>query len=280
MDRDYGNRFKQVITDADGLKSSLEQTSKEITAKVEKEISDRETAVDDINKTKLDSKNTGKTYNEGDEIKKYGFGWDLNDEEWAIKAYDQTKDDGLPAEGLDIFKITRDTVEINAPTVRLSGYPRVTTVRYAYGEVSTYPALYKEGQNQSIDDKAINTDDAGENGWTTTELPYKAGATIWQWTQTAKYEYNDNNETWAETIDDKIIKLAINENITAVNTTINSTKEELQESIGTVQTNLANVKDTLSQDIENTLAIAQGKTTNYYSNEDPNKTYNVKEGDC
>jgi hypothetical protein len=60
--------------------AAIDVTSKEITAKVEKEISDRENDVNDINRNKLDSKNTGKTYNEGDVIKKYGFGWDLNDE--------------------------------------------------------------------------------------------------------------------------------------------------------------------------------------------------------
>jgi hypothetical protein len=63
----------------------------------------------------------------------------------------------------------------------------VTTVRYAYGKEKTYPDLYKDG--------AINTSDKGENGWTTTELPYKAGSFLWQWTQTAKYEYNKSNET-------------------------------------------------------------------------------------
>lgn len=34
MDRDYGNRFKQVISNADGLKSELEQTAERMVAKV------------------------------------------------------------------------------------------------------------------------------------------------------------------------------------------------------------------------------------------------------
>jgi hypothetical protein len=64
--------------DIDGVteayKAAIKVASDNINAVVEKEISDRKAAVDDINKNKLDSKNTGKTYNEGDEIKKYGFG--------------------------------------------------------------------------------------------------------------------------------------------------------------------------------------------------------------
>lgn len=208
MDRDYGNRFKQVISSIDeqgsNFSSILEQTSKEITAKVEKEIKDREDAVDTINKNKLDVKNTGKEYNDGDEIKKYGFGWDLNDESWTIKAYDQTKDDGLPEDGLDIFKITRDTVEINAPNVRLSGYPRTTTIRYAYSDsTSIYPPLYKDDVQQSTKDEDINLED-----WTTEQLNWQDGKYIWQWTQTAKYEYSETNNTWEDEITDKVICLA------------------------------------------------------------------------
>ena len=44
MDRDYGNRFKQVISNADGLESKIEQTAKNINARVN---------------TKVDSKNDG-----------------------------------------------------------------------------------------------------------------------------------------------------------------------------------------------------------------------------
>jgi hypothetical protein len=48
----------------------------------------------------------------------------------------------LPEDGLDIFKITRKSIEINTPNVRMSGYPRATYVRYAYGTKDTYPDLY------------------------------------------------------------------------------------------------------------------------------------------
>lgn len=93
---------------------------------------------------------------------------------------------------MDLFKIDRTAVEINAPTVRLSGYPRMTTIRYAYSDnTSTYPDLYKEGIEQSLKDEDINLVATGENGWTVSQLDWQDGKYIWQWTQTAKYEYND-----------------------------------------------------------------------------------------
>ena len=243
MDRDYGNRFKQsfsvdgqestlqqavdqimgsVSDSVSNIASTLDQRAGEISAKVTKEVEDREAAIAgvngaiegvtgdiaDINKNKLDATNTGKTYNDGDGIKKYGFGWDLNDESWAIKAYDQTVDEGLPEEGLNIFKITRDSVIINAPNVTLAGYPRIATVRYAYSDsTTTYPDLYKE-DTQSIKDEDINLVATGKNGWTVNQLDWQDGKYIWQWTQTAKYEYSETNNTWVDTITDKVICLA------------------------------------------------------------------------
>ena len=62
MDRDYGNRFKQVISNADGLKSELEQTAENMMAKV--------------SGCELDA--------EGNPIRQEQFGWSLQKGSWTV----------------------------------------------------------------------------------------------------------------------------------------------------------------------------------------------------
>jgi hypothetical protein len=170
-DRDYGNRFKQVISSIDeqGAKfsSTLEQTSKNINARVDTKLDHTNTGYDyayDENGEILRDEDGNPINVNGDKLTRRGFGWDLNNNEWAIKAYDQTGEGSLPVDGLDIFKVTRSSVEINTD-VKINGYPRATTIRYAYSDsTTTYPALYKEGITQSIKETDIS------DSWSTTQL--------------------------------------------------------------------------------------------------------------
>jgi hypothetical protein len=163
-DRDYGNRFKQVISSIDEqgaeFSSSLEQTSKNINARVDTKLDHTNTGYDyayDENGEILKDENGDPIDVNGEKLTRRGFGWDLNNDEWVIKAYDQNSAESLPANGLDIFKVTRDSVIINAPHVTLAGYPRTTTIRYAYSDsTTTHPNLYKPGITQSTKDEEIN----------------------------------------------------------------------------------------------------------------------------
>ena len=175
--------------------SAIEQTAKDITARVD---------------TKVDYSNTGReeAVDLGNGLVSKGLGWDLTNDAWTIKAYDQNTDGTLPEEGLELFKVTRGSVIISAPNVALTGYPRTNTIRYAYSDsTTTYPALYKEGSTQSLNDKDINLITTGENGWTTEQLEWRDGKSIWQWTQTAKYIYDDTTGGWNDVITDKVICL-------------------------------------------------------------------------
>jgi hypothetical protein len=43
----------------------------------------------------------------------------------------------------------------------MSGYPRETIIRYAYGTKDTYPPLYKDDTKKSINDSFIYVNDNG-----------------------------------------------------------------------------------------------------------------------
>ena len=205
----------EIKSEVATIQANLESSISQNTSAIQQNANTINARVD----TKLDSRSQGSA--ESTEITSgltsKGLGWGLDNTKWVVKAYDQNTGNTLPEAGLDLFKITRDTIEINAPNVRLAGYPRVTTVRYAYGTDTVHPSLYKNEQNKSVDNDAINLKTTGDGGWTTTELPYKAGSTVWQWTQTAKYEYSTNINTWTDSITDTVVKLAINENLATVN---------------------------------------------------------------
>ena len=165
MDRDYGNRFKQIIATTNGMQSTIEQNS------------------DSIKNSVLHKRSEGgEEQNLGNGLTTKGLGWHLDTDKWVIKAYDQQKDennqDMLPSDGLEIFKIDRTTVEINAPNVKLAGYPRTNTIRYAYSDSDVnYPAL-------------------DTNIWTENTLDRQDNKYIWQWTQTTKYEYDETTDEY------------------------------------------------------------------------------------
>lgn len=80
-DRDYGNRFKQVISNAEGLKSELEQTARNMVAKVsgyKQEVDANGKLVYDENgqpKWELDK--------DGERIPQE-FGWNLQADSWSV----------------------------------------------------------------------------------------------------------------------------------------------------------------------------------------------------
>lgn len=168
-DRDYGNRFKQVISNADGLRSTLEQTADNIRAEV------------------VHKKQDGT---------QEGLGWDLNNTEWTITAKDTING---ADKSLEIFKVEREGVSISGD-LRLNGYPKETIIRYAYGSRDSYPDLYT-----NISAKTINNKADGVEGWTTSELSWSDTKYIWQWTQIIGYQYNKADTNWTTTYQDKVI---------------------------------------------------------------------------
>ena len=222
-DRDYGNRFKQVSSTTDGLASTIEQTAAEIRLEVSDTKEGLESAINqtagNINArvdAKLDcSNNGGEKVDIGNGLVSKGLGWDLTNDHWVVKAYDQNTEGTLPEEGLDLFKITRDTVEINAPYTRLSGYPSSTEITYA-----------QTTSNTIVPDKNPG-EDAGYT-WVEEMPKWEDGKYIWQRTTIKQWEYKkvdkvdadgnlvtDENgntiqvDTWVDTIaSDKIVCLA------------------------------------------------------------------------
>ena len=178
-----------VITE---YESAIEQTAKDISAKVVAKVSGGgdEFAV------------------EGTDLTSKGLGWTIDNTQWTIKAYDQNKEGTLPP--LDLFKITRDTVTINAPYVKLSGYPSETSIRYT--------------QISALDEVTEENKDTYK--WVDEVPEWKDGEYIWQRTTVKKWEYikkekttgyDDETgqpivemvETWEETVvSDKIVCLA------------------------------------------------------------------------
>lgn len=219
----------------------IESTVKEIQEGIQTGYSEINQTVNDISatvSTKLDASSAGNETSEelGEELTTKGLGWDLTNDSWTIKAYDQNKEGSLPESGLELFKITRDSVTINAPHVNLVGYPISTTIRYAYSDSATeHPAFYhndiecekwitieddpnttdlneaKSYHKATTVPTCLNLDPTGKTGWTEDTLIWQDGKYIWQWTQTAKYDYKQKdaskNETWEVTAEDKAICL-------------------------------------------------------------------------
>lgn len=128
---------------------------------------------------------------------------------------------------MDIFKVTRDSVIINAPHVTLAGYPRSTTIRYAYSNsTNEYPPLYHSESTcphwvaAILDDPDTTEIDESQGGyhkataketcinstdWTTDQLEWQDGRYIWQWIQTVAYKYSKTNDTWEDEVTDTIV---------------------------------------------------------------------------
>ena len=186
-------REKAITGVTEEYTSVIEQTAKEISAKVVAKVD-----------------NGGELQDLGGGLTTKGLGWNIDNDQWTIKAYDQKADNSLPEGGLDLFKITRDSVTINAPNVKLAGYPSETTIKYIQVDAT-----------DEITDANKNSYDWGD------VIPeWQDGKYIWQRTTIKKWEYvkkekttgyddktgqpiTEMVETWEETVvSDKIVCLA------------------------------------------------------------------------
>lgn len=148
MDRDYGNRFKQVIYNADGLKSELEQTAENMVAKV--------------SGYELDA--------EGNPIQGQ-FGWSLQKDSWTVFNGNKTiltaDKKGLHVSG-----------QVDAESGHIGGFTITDTKLFA-GENSTFVSLgsgdtyyeyitFTGSQIISLHDKKDDTTDLHINYFTDT----------------------------------------------------------------------------------------------------------------
>jgi hypothetical protein len=98
MDRDNGNRFKQVISDIDGTKSELHQTAENMVAKVSgfeyEKYADGELILDEFGKPKIKLDATGQPT-------RIGFGWELKEDKWKVFSHEK-----------DILIATKDGLKV------------------------------------------------------------------------------------------------------------------------------------------------------------------------
>lgn len=203
MDRDYGNRFKQVISAIDEqgaeLSTEINQTNKKIdfTAKELKEDLEgqlEETKAEfQIKSDEISAEVLHKIDSETN-----GLGWNLSTDNWLIYAKDSVdvdvnsdgKVDENDVKEFPLFKITRSGVEVSGD-LKLSGYTKDTIITYT--------------QTSS------NTEKPEGNGYTwTSEAPaWEDGKYIWQKTSVIKWEYNKDTLEWDSTIaSEKIVCLS------------------------------------------------------------------------
>ena len=162
------NQFSSVITDVnkqgDELRSEIKQTAENIENKV-------------VHKHQDGSQDA--------------LGWNLDEKEWKINAQDTVTDENgeTKVKDINIVTIDRNGMSI-AGDLKLSGYPRNITVRYAQNDSDEhYPDLYK---GEEINPK-----------WKT-ETPARVdGQYIWQWTHTESFSFD--GDKWTEQDDDKVV---------------------------------------------------------------------------
>ena len=217
LDRFTRNQFNSVITDVndqgDELRSEIKQTAENIENKV-------------VHKHKDGSQKA--------------LGWDLNDTEWKINAQDTINGE---VKDINIVTIDRGGMSI-AGDLKLNGYPKNITVRYAQNDSdTTYPDLYSFKEAlfpiTSIDKtwyygKYIKITEAEKEKYVliskenfeqyaitvgttiaynreisskwSTETPERVdGKYIWQSTRTEAYSFDKNNDVWIEKDDDRIV---------------------------------------------------------------------------
>ena len=187
-----------------------------------------------------------------------GLSWDLNTESWQINAHD-TVSDHPDAEDINIVTIDRSGMSI-AGDLKLDGYPSEITVKYkASNDQSTPPDL--PNPNTEEDQESNNNEqESNNNEWYNTKQEAEDHAQageiyIWEWTHKVVYEYDRTNRKWDTNKDDIIICL--------VDKAAHEEANNAQEAAN------------------NALVVAQGKSTNYYSDTDPrNNGHIIKDGDC
>ena len=215
LDRFTRNQFNSVITDVNDqgeqLRSEIKQTAENIENKV-------------VHKHKDGSQDA--------------LGWNLDEKEWKINAKDTVN--GV-VKDINIVTIDRSGMSI-AGDLKLSGYPKNTTVLYAqtnndteqpqlyeftnlgtsadktwyYGkyiklEENKYVLVLKENfeyyekQGQLALGATIAYSRKMASGWSMTVPGRADGKYIWQWTHTEIYSFDEVNNIWNEEDNDKVV---------------------------------------------------------------------------
>ena len=215
LDRFTRNQFNSVITDVNDqgeqLRSEIKQTAENIENKV-------------VHKHKDGSQDA--------------LGWDLDEKEWKINAQDTVN--GV-VKDINIVTIDRSGMSI-AGDLKLSGYPKNTTVLYAQTDNDTeQPQLYEftnlgtsadktwyygkyikleenkyvlvlkenfeyyEKQGQLALGATIAYSRKMASGWSTTVPERTDSKYIWQWTHTEIYSFDEVNNIWNEEDSDKVV---------------------------------------------------------------------------
>jgi predicted secreted protein len=200
MDRDYGNRFKQVSTaiDEQGTRFSTEiyQTNQKIDLKATELREDLTTLESNfqLKSDEIDASVVKKT-EEGDTT---GLGWNLTTDNWLVYAKDSVdvdinsdgKVDEEDVKEFPLFKISRSGVEV-AGDLKLSGYSKDTIITYTQTDSNT-------------------TKPEGDSYTWVPEIPvWEDGKYIWQKTSVIKWEYDKDTQSWGSTVaSEKIVCLS------------------------------------------------------------------------
>lgn len=200
MDRDYGNRFKQVSTaiDEQGTRFSTEiyQTNQKIDLKATELREDLTTLESNfqLKSDEIDASVVKKT-EEGDTT---GLGWNLTTDNWLVYAKDSVdvdinsdgKVDEEDVKEFPLFKISRSGVEV-AGDLKLSGYSKDTIITYTQTDSNT-------------------TKPEGDSYTWVPEIPvWEDGKYIWQKTSVIKWEYDKDTQSWDSAVaSEKIVCLS------------------------------------------------------------------------
>ncbi len=154
LDAFTNNQFRSIITDANGMRSSIEQNAANIEAKVDKEHDGTTT----------------------------GLGWNLTDTKWTIDATNTS----WPTNKLTLFEVDRNgQVIINGKNVRIGGYPQSRTRFYKkLAAGSTAPSAPAEN---------THTEDLPDLGWHEV-YKWENNYHIWETIQTIAYDIDSYGE--------------------------------------------------------------------------------------
>lgn len=208
MDRDYGNRFKQVISSIEDqntkFTTAIEQTDKKIelsATKITEDLDEKlaQAAANlEIESAKITAE-VVKKFNLESEAKVKGLGWSLKEDEWLVYAKDSVdvdiNNDGVVNEEdtkeFPLFKVTRSGVELSGD-LKLSGYSKDTLVTYT------------QTSSNTTKPKANPTQEDGYT-WSTDVPTWVDGKYIWQKTTVIKWEYDKTIEDWKDTVSSETI---------------------------------------------------------------------------
>lgn len=289
LDRFTRNQFNSVITDineqGEQIRSEIKQTADSIEANV-------------VHKHQDGSQKT--------------LGWNLDEKEWKINAQDTVTDENGETKVKDINIVTIDRSGMSiAGDLKLNGYPKNIIVKYAQNDSdTTHPALdstewstnvparvdgkyiwqwthteaylfdkNSNSWNEQDDDKIVCITGAqGEKGDTGIAINNtKQWYILWPASSSTNPTKPTNNTEPAESTTPSTVESWMSTPPEAVNGYVVWTCYGSIFSDDTPEKRHIEYSDPVK---DNAYALAQGKTTNYYSDTDPSKAYSVKKGDC